>query len=205
LGSKYEGATDEQIIEMYKSGDESAFEYLIHKYKYLVRIKIRNSFLQGADTDDLLQEGVIGLFKAVRDYDAAKAASFKGFAELCITRQIYSAIKLSARQKHRPLNDYTSLNASVGESEEQPLHETLDMGGYEDPVEKLIDRESLEEFEANAVRELSDFELDVLNLHLNNYSYKIISDATGKSTKSVDNALSRIKKKIQKMIKESEM
>ena len=203
--SLYETATDEKIIEMYKAGDELAFEYLIHKYKILVRYKIRNNFLQGADRDDLLQEGLIGLFKAIKDYDASKAASFKVFAELCITRHIYSAIKMSSRQKHSPLNNYMSLSTPASDETEQPMYDSVDIGGYEDPVEKLINQESFEEFESGAVRELSKFELEVLNLYLNNYSYQRISEITGKSVKSVDNGLQRIKKKIEKLMKESEM
>jgi len=205
--SNYETATDEEAIAMYKSGDELALEFLINKYKYLVRYKIRNNFLQGADNDDLLQEGIIGLYKAVRDYDPDKAASFKVFADLCITRQINSAIKMSSRQKHIPLNNYTSLSApnSFNEDNDQPLSEVLDIGGYEDPVEKLIDNETFAEFESNAMRELSSFELKVLNLYLNNFSYHRISEITGKPVKSVDNALQRIKKKIEKIIKESEV
>ncbi|MEI6602970.1 MAG: RNA polymerase sporulation sigma factor SigH [Clostridia bacterium] len=202
---KYDALPDDQIIALYKAGDEWAFEYLINKYKYLVRYKIRNNFLQGADKDDLLQEGIIGLYKAIRDYDTEKAASFKVFAELCITRQIHSAIKMSARQKHIPLNNYMSLSTPVNEDTDQPLYDAVDIGGYEDPMEKLINLETFAEFETNAMRELSKFELAVLNLYLNNFSYHRISELTGKSVKSVDNGLQRIKKKIEKLIKESEM
>jgi len=205
LFSRYEGATDEEVIELYKAGDEMAFEYLITKYKYLVRFKIRNNFLRGADKDDLIQEGVIGLYKAIRDYNALKAASFKVFAELCVTRQINSAIKMSTRQKHIPLNNYISLSAPSGEDSDRPMFDSIDIGGYVNPVERLIDRETFAAFETSAMKELSTFELEVLNLYLNNYSYHRISEITGKSVKSVDNGLQRIKKKIEKLIKESEM
>lgn len=203
--SKYETASDEEIIVMYKAGDELAFEYLVTKYKYLVKFKIRNNFLRGADKDDLIQEGSIGLFKAIRDYNALKAASFKVFAELCVTRQINSAIKMSTRQKHIPLNNYMSLSTPTSDENDHPLFDSIDIGGYEDPVKKLIDSETFEAFESCAMKELSVFELEVLSLYLNNYSYHRISEKTGKSVKSVDNGLQRIKKKIEKLVKESEL
>lgn len=205
LDTKYESICDPEIIAMYKAGDEMAFEHLVKKYRYLVSFKIRHNYLRGADKDDLLQEGIIGLYKAIRDYDPNKAASFKVFAELCVTRQINSAIKMATRQKHIPLNSYMSLNAPNNDNGDRQMFDVMDIGGYDDPMETLIDNETFSSLEVCACRELSDFELKVLSLYLNNCSYHRISELTSKSVKSVDNALQRIKKKIEKIVKENDL
>ena len=196
MGANYEETTDSELIRLTREGDSLALEFLISKYKNSVKIKARSYFFTGADFDDVLQEGMIGLFKAVRDYDG-KSAAFSTFAELCITRQIITAVKRSTRQKHLPLNTYLPINRFGGEPtpEAEPLLDTT-----AEPLEQLIIREAMNNIESGIARELSAFERGVLALYLRGDSYTDISVQLGKSEKSIDNALQRIRKKIGRII-----
>ena len=192
----YENMTDEEIVSLAEK-DRSAEEFLLNKYKNLVKSRAKMYFLAGGDNDDLMQEGMIGLFKAIHDYNSDKQASFYSFAELCVKRQIFTAIKTAARQKHQPLNTYISLNKPVYEDvSERTLVETLAERESVDP-EKLYRRhEKLKDIEKEIDEKLSDLEKRVLILHLQGMSYQEISEIINKPTKSIDNALQRIKKKL---------
>ena len=191
---QYSKYSDEELIQRLRAGETGIADYLIEKYKYLVRRKARAMFLIGGDTDDLIQEGMIGLFKAVRDYHPGKEASFVTFAQMCIDRQIYSAVQSSNRQKHMPLNTYISLSQ---EDEESPLAQAW----VETPEEIIIDRENTRALEDEIKSALSPMENTVLNYYLEGgitYEEKSeFSDVGGKNPKSVDNALRRIRTKIR--------
>ena len=192
---------DERLLVLAGSGDKKAEESLINNYKFLVRAKARSYFLVGADTDDIMQEGMIGLFKAIRDYDRDKQTSFKTFAELCITRQIISAIKAATRQKHAPLNSYVSLSKPVyDEQSDKTLHEVINSLETADPEEIVIKRE---EFEAvgEMIRDiLSPFEKQVLSCYLDGLAYREIAERLQKENKAIDNALQRIKRKLLRLL-----
>ena len=187
---QYSKYSDEELIQRLRAGETGIADYLIEKYKYLVRRKARAMFLIGGDTDDLIQEGMIGLFKAVRDYHPGKEASFVTFAQMCIDRQIYSAVQSSNRQKHRPLNTYISLSQ---EDEESPLAQAW----VETPEEIIIDRENTRALEDEIKSALSPMENTVLNYYLEGKSYADIGMLMDKNPKSVDNALRRIRTKIR--------
>ena len=192
----YENMTDEEIVALAEK-DRSAEEFLLNKYKNLVKSRAKMYFLAGGDNDDLMQEGMIGLFKAIHDYNSDKQASFYGFAELCVKRQIFTAIKTAARQKHQPLNTYISLNKPVYEDvSERTLVETLAERESVDPEKLYIMHEKLKDIEKEIDEKLSDLEKRVLILHLQGMSYQEISEIINKPTKSIDNALQRIKKKL---------
>ena len=202
---KYEGMSDVELIMRSREGDTDITDYLMEKYKDLVRNKTKSMFILGADNDDLIQEGMIGLFKAVRDYDAGRDASFYTFAELCISRQIYTAVQASRRKKHIPLNNYISLYGNVSDNlqdDEKYLIDALQQSGSLSPEEMFIDRENVEGLEQKIEESLSPFEKQVLDLHLTGMSYVQIARILGKDEKSTDNALSRLKVKIKKIIKE---
>lgn len=184
--------TDEALIERLRAGESAIADYLMEKYKGLVRKKARAMFLIGGDTDDLIQEGMIGLFKAVRDYQPDREASFQSFANICIDRQIYTAIKSSNRQKHQPLNTYVSL--SDGEAEESFRDSCVE---YDNPESILIDRENVEALENEIKKSLSPLENRVLQLYLDGNGYMDIARILGKTPKSIDNALQRIRGKIK--------
>ena len=186
---QYSKYSDEELIQRLRAGETGIADYLIEKYKYLVRRKARAMFLIGGDTDDLIQEGMIGLFKAVRDYHPGKEASFVTFAQMCIDRQIYSAVQSSNRQKHMPLNTYISLSQ---EDEESPLAQAW----VETPEEIIIDRENTRALEDEIKSALSPMENTVLNYYLEGKSYADIGMLMDKNPKSVDNALRRIRTKI---------
>ena len=191
----YENMTDEEIVSLAEK-DRSAEEFLLNKYKNLVKSRAKMYFLAGGDNDDLMQEGMIGLFKAIHDYNSDKQASFYSFAELCVKRQIFTAIKTAARQKHQPLNTYISLNKPVYEDvSERTLVETLAERESVDPEKLYIMHEKLKDIEKEIDEKLSDLEKRVLILHLQGMSYQEISEIINKPTKSIDNALQRIKKK----------
>ncbi len=199
----YEQYTDEELILRLRDGDSAVTDFIMDKYKNLVRSKAKAMYILGADNEDLIQEGMIGLFKAVRDYDTGRDASFYTFAELCITRQIYTAIQASGRQKHIPLNTYISLYSANGDrdtSESELIH-TIPAGRGNDPEELVIEKEKLEVLEQIIDSELSIFEKAVLDLYLTGMPHSQIAAVLGKDVKSTDNALTRIKSKIRREMK----
>ena len=190
----YANCSDEELILRLHEGEEEISDYLMEKYKEFVRRKARAMYLMGGETDDLIQEGMIGLFKAVKDYRPEKDASFRTFDGLCIDRQLYSAIQSSNRKKHLPLNSYVSLNSE---------NETGDLEGQwsENPEALIIDRERTSALEEEIRKMLSPMENKVLKYYLQGYGYVKIAELMGKNSKAVDNALQRIRGKIQKMQK----
>lgn len=199
---KYALMTDEQIVIMANEEEGSlALEYVLHKYKNYVRAKARSYFLVGADKEDIVQEGMIGLYKAVRDYDVEKNASFRAFAELCITRQIITAIKTATRQKHQPLNSYVSLNKPVYDEEsERTLVDIIAASKVSNPEEIVIDQEDYASMEEEISKMLSSLENQVLTYYLHGLSYQQIARNLGRHEKSIDNALQRAKGKIDKFL-----
>ena len=201
---KYLSFTDEQIVEMSHSGDVSAEEYLLDKYKNFVRSKARSYFLVGADHEDIVQEGMIGLYKAIRDFRPDKLSSFKAFAELCITRQIITAIKTATRQKHIPLNNYVSLNKPLYDEEsDRTLLDVIVEGRISDPEELIINMENVGNIRSKISEVLSGLEQEVLNAYLDGKSYQEIADTLGRHVKSIDNALQRVKRKLEKYLEEN--
>lgn len=199
----YDSMTDDELLRLHRAGDARAEETLYARYKQIVRSKARTYFLVGADHEDIIQEGMIGLYKAVMDYQFDKAASFRGFAELCITRQIITAIKSATRKKHVPLNTYISFNRSVYEGEnERPLIDVLTSTRISDPEEVLIGRESYAAVADSIEHSLSKLEHNALGLYLYGYSYQQIADMLQITTKSVDNAIQRVKKKLEARLNE---
>ena len=199
---KYDNMADEDIIDAVRAGHPLALEFLISKYKNFVKSKARTYFLIGADRDDIVQEGMIGLFKAIRDYDKAKLASFRSFAEICITRQIITAIKTATRQKHIPLNSYISLNKPVFEQEsDRTLMDILEGTKDPDPLEIFIGREEVVHMEFQIGEMLSELEWKVLRRYVEGKSYQEISAEIHRDVKSIDNALQRVKKKLEKHLK----
>ncbi len=196
--------TDEELVTRSWSGDDEALEILLTRYRNFVRMKARSYFLVGADREDVVQEGMIGLYKAIRDYDLDREASFRGFAELCITRQIITAIKTATRQKHIPLNSYVSLSKPLAADDDQDrsLADVLQTAHVADPAELLISNEEMQSIKMCFNEILSDFEADVLHLYVEGKSYQEISEHLGRHVKSVDNALQRIKRKVELHIKQ---
>ena len=196
----YGQATDEELIVRLRDGEEAITDHIMDKYKNLVRNKARSMYILGADREDLIQEGMIGLFKAIRDYDSGRDASFFTFAELCISRQMYSAVQAAGRMKHIPLNSYISLYDRSDEEEgEDGLMGTLADHGRS-PEELFIDKENVELLEKRMEQELSGFEKQVLDLYITGMSYGQIAKVLGRDEKSTDNALQRLRAKIRKMI-----
>ncbi len=190
--------TDEQLLARIREGDGEAERLLYERYKQLVRSRAHSYFLIGADHEDLVQEGMLGLYKAVCEYDEAKAASFKSFAELCVTRQILSAIKNATRKKHTPLNNYISLNSSPLEAEgELTLLDTMRSIRVADPEDVVIGRESFERMVQYLEKTLSPMERRVLSLYLDGFSYPQIAAHINRPLKSVDNAMQRVKRKLE--------
>ena len=202
--SKYRDMDDEQLIVQIHDGAEGDMvEYLMNKYKDLVRKKAASMYILGADRDDLIQEGMIGLFKAVRDYDCGRDASFSTFAELCISRQMYSAIKTLARKKHAPLNSYISIYATREDPErgiDPPLEDILEADPNYVPEKYVIDQEDLQSLEDVIDSQLSDLERQVLDLYITGMSVKEISAVLGRDEKSTDNAMQRIRNKLKKYL-----
>ena len=193
--------TDEEIIKKSKDGNGYATEYILKKYMNFVRAKSRTYFLIGADKEDIIQEGMIGLYKAIRDYNPDAGSSFKSFAELCITRQIITAIKTATRQKHMPLNSYVSLSKPVFETDnERILLDTIIEQPKLNPEEIMLDKERFNSIEEKIYQILSKLEWTVLSNYLDGKNYSEIAAIIGKSEKSIDNALQRIKKKIEKYV-----
>ena len=196
--ANYEQMTDEQLIEKLRKGDRDIMDYIMEKYKNLVRKEANAMYLLGGENDDLIQEGMIGLFKAVQDYDLKQGASFFSFAKLCITRQMYSAIEASRRKKHGPLNSYVSFYEQ-GE-DESSLADTMEAGGESNPEELFVSQEYVRILQSRLEESLSDLENRVLYLHLMGTDYKTIARLLDKSPKTVDNALQRIKNKTEKIL-----
>ena len=195
--SRYAEYSDEKIVEMSHGGDSAAEEFLLDKYKNFVRSKARSYFLVGADHEDIVQEGMIGLYKAIRDFRPDKLSSFRAFAELCITRQIITAIKTATRQKHIPLNSYVSLNKPLYDDEsDRTLLDTITDGVTGNPEDLMISQEELGSINERINETLSPLEMDVLMAYLDGKSYQEIAVALGRHAKSVDNALQRVKKKL---------
>jgi len=198
----YRNCDDEELICLACQGDLIAEETLINKYKKLVKIKARSYFLIGADTEDIIQEGMIGLYKAVRNYQFKKLSSFKAFAELCITRQIITAIKSATRQKHIPLNSYISLNRPIyNEDSDRTLLDIVDNICINDPQDLFLNCEKLNNLKVRIKKILSDLERDVLESYLDAKSYQEIAVDLGRHVKSIDNALQRIKRKLELITK----
>ena len=195
--------TDEQVVLLAQEPDSPALEYLLNKYKNFVRTKARSYFLIGADHEDIVQEGMIGLYKSIRDYKEEKLSSFRAFAELCITRQIITAIKTATRQKHIPLNSYISLNKPIYEEDsDRTLLDVITEEGLSNPEDMLIDREDLSVIEGKIGQMLSDLEKEVLVRYMEGKSYVEIADEMHRHVKSIDNALQRIKRKLLKYLEE---
>lgn len=195
-------AEDEELVEQIRSGDDAALENLMNKYKSFVRAKSRSYFLIGGDHEDIVQEGMIGLYKAIRDYKGDKLSSFRAFAELCITRQIITAIKTATRQKHLPLNSYVSLDKPIyDEDSERTLLDVLCGSKMSDPEELFINQEEFDDIETKIQEILSDLEQKVLMLYLDGRSYQEISTELNRHVKSIDNALQRVKRKLERHIK----
>lgn len=195
----YSGLTDEQVVAIAQAGDGAATDYLIAKYKNFVRSRARSYFLIGADKEDIIQEGMIGLYKAIRDYRADKLCTFHAFAELCITRQIITAIKTATRQKHLPLNSYVSLNKPLYEEEsDRTLLDVITSARSQNPEELMINAENRTVIEGKIQELLSDLEREVLASYLDEKSYQQIADELQRHVKSIDNALQRVKRKLEK-------
>ena len=197
LMKQYDGIKDEELISRFKNGESEILDYLMEKYKNMVRKKARTMFLIGGENDDLIQEGMIGLFKAVRDYQPDKDATFQTFASICVDRQIYNAIQSSNRQKHQPLNSYVSLSEQGGENEEH-LGDTW----VENPESIIIDQENVENLEQEITTTLSPMENQVLEYYLAGNGYGEIAELMGKTPKSIDNALRRIRTKIKEQLEQ---
>ena len=201
---RFSGYSDEEIVQLCHDGDTMAEEFLLNKYKNFVRSKARSYFLIGADHEDIVQEGMIGLYKAIRDYRPDKLSSFRAFAELCITRQIITAIKTATRQKHIPLNNYVSLNKPLYDEEsDRTLRDVIIEGRTSDPEEMIINMENVGNIRAKISEVLSGLEQEVLNAYLDGRSYQEIAESLGRHVKSIDNALQRVKRKLEKYLEEN--
>lgn len=204
----YSNYMDEELILRLRDGETTVTDFIMEKYKNLVRSKAKSMYILGADSEDLIQEGMIGLFKAIRDYDSGRDASFSTFADLCVSRQMYTAVQASRRQKHTPLNTYISLYSAGkerGENEEVELVNSLVSKVDINPEDLLIDKENVENLAREIEKELSHFENQVLDLYLTGMSYSQIAKVLGKDDKSTDNALSRIKSKVKKILSREKM
>lgn len=198
---EYDFKADEDIVELVRFGNSEALEYLINKYRSFVRAKARSYFLIGAEREDIVQEGMIGLYKAIRDFRGDKLASFKAFAELCITRQIITAIKTATRQKHIPLNSYISLDKPIyDEDSDRTLLDVICGSRVCDPEEMIINQEEFYGLEDMMSEILSDLERRVLMLYLDGRSYQEIAVDLDRHVKSIDNALQRVKRKLERYL-----
>lgn len=192
--------SDEQVVELAKSGDEDAYKHLMARYRNYVYVKAKTYYLKGAEQDDLVQEGMIGLYKAVRDYNPERSA-FRAFAKVCVLRQILTAVKNSTRNKHVPLNTYVSLNVNANDNpEDEYWLDIADEKNSCNPEAMLIDQENLSGIEYRINQILSKMELEVLAYYIDGFSYREIAQKTGRDAKAVDNAIQRIRKKIEKVL-----
>ena len=195
----YEDKTDEELLGMFRAGDPDIMDYLMEKYKNMVRMKANTMFLLGGETDDLIQEGMIGLFKAIRNFNPEKESSFSSFASLCITRQIYKAVEAASRKKHGPLNTYVSLSVEDETESSHQLQNQWKASSLNNPENLLINQEEMEQFLETLNNTLSPLERQVMNMYLSGKNYHQIAEILGKSEKSIDNALHRMKQKISRM------
>jgi RNA polymerase sporulation-specific sigma factor len=197
---------DEQLVARWQTGDEGALEVLLQRYRRFARSKARSYFLVGADADDVEQEGLIGLYKAARDFRADRQSTFRAFAELCVTRQVISAIKAATRQKHQPLNRYVSISGSRGsdDSGDGSVEELLDDHRAADPADEVISQEQIQAMRRSMSESLSGLEVDVLRLYVEGKSYQEIGCQLGRHVKSIDNALQRIKRKLDHHLSEGD-
>ncbi|TCO75032.1 RNA polymerase sigma-30 (SigH) subunit [Marinisporobacter balticus] len=201
FAQKIELRIDEDVVEDARNGNDAAQEHLIKKYKNFVRAKARSYFLIGADREDIIQEGMIGLFKAIRDFKPDKLSSFRAFAELCITRQIITAIKTATRQKHIPLNSYVSLNKPIYDEEsDRTLLDVISGAKISDPEELIISREEITHIESKIGEILSELEWTVLMEYLQGKSYQEMAVEMNRHVKSIDNALQRVKRKLERYL-----
>ena len=205
MKDSYGEYTDEELIVLLRDGENDITDYIMEKYKGMVKAKAKSMYLLGGDSDDLIQEGMIGLFKAIRDYDSGRDASFSTFADLCVSRHMYTAVQASSRKKHMPLNTYISLySKNIGPdgdgNEENSLMNAIPAALEMSPEELFIDRENVEGLEQAIEKELSGFEKQVLDLYITGMSYNQIARVLGKDGKSTDNALQRIKAKLRRAI-----
>jgi len=201
LGYPYDAMVDEEVVESAREGSDLAQEFLINKYRNFVRAKARSYFLIGADREDIIQEGMIGLYKAIRDFRSDKLSSFRAFAELCITRQIITAIKTATRQKHIPLNSYVSLNKPIyDEDSDRTLLDVISGSKITDPEELIISREEFGDIEEKMGEILSELEWKVLMAYLDGKSYQEIAADLRRHVKSIDNALQRVKRKLERYL-----
>jgi RNA polymerase sporulation-specific sigma factor len=201
----YQHENDEEVVRFAREGDSIATEYLINKYRNFVRVKAKSYFLVGADREDIIQEGMIGLYKAIRDFKEDKLSSFKAFAELCITRQIITAIKTATRQKHIPLNSYISLNKPIyDEDSDRTLIDVLTGVKVTNPEEVFITHELSDDLREKIQENLSELESQVLMSYLEGKSYQEMAKELKRHVKSIDNALQRVKRKIEKTLCEKD-
>jgi RNA polymerase sporulation-specific sigma factor len=198
-----EGATDEELVHSFREGDQSAVGSLLNRYRGFTRLKARSYFLAGADRDDIVQEGMIGLYKAIRDFDPGHETSFRSFAEVCITRQIITAVKTATRQKHTPLNTYVSLSKPLGDADDPDwaLQDVIQGPNASDPAELVISGEEMQNMKMAFAEILSDFEAEVLHMYVEGKSYQEIAEHLDRHVKSIDNALQRIKRKVELHLK----
>lgn len=203
MSGRYGNTTDEELIDRIRQGESQITDYIMEKYKNLVRKKAKSMYILGADNDDLIQEGMIGLFKAVRDYDAGRDASFYTFADLCVSRQMYNAVQASRREKHAPLNSYISLYEDMAETEEDGAMELVNVIASNietNPEQIFIDKENVAQIETIIEKELSSFEKQVLDLYITGMAYSQIAKVLGRDEKSTDNALQRLKTKLRRAV-----
>ena len=194
--------SDEELVELAHAGDNDAIDVLLTRYRHYARAKARSYFLAGADKEDIVQEGMIGLYKAIRDFEPEHNTAFRAFAELCITRQIITAIKTATRQKHQPLNSYVSLNRPLagGDDDDRSLSDSIETIEVSDPAQLVISAEEVRTIKAQMGEVLSPFEVEVLEYYIDGRSYQQIADMLGRHVKSIDNALQRIKRKLERHI-----
>src|SRR5229473_1973728 len=205
VGLEYHERPDEDLVATAKGGDPMAMEYLLNKYKNFVRIKAKSYFLIGADREDIIQEGMIGLYKAIRDFRRDKLSSFRAFAELCITRQIITAIKTATRQKHIPLNSYISLNKPIyDEDSDRTLLDVISSIKVSDPEELVINQEASATMRERIRKNLSELECKVLTAYLEGKSYQEMANELNRHVKSIDNALQRVKRKLERNLEGEE-
>ncbi|WP_298833453.1 RNA polymerase sporulation sigma factor SigH [uncultured Planococcus sp.] len=203
---RFTDMTDEELVSLVHSGNTEALDFLITKFRPFVRMKARSYFLIGADKEDIIQEGMIGLYKAIRDFRSDKLSSFRAFAELCIIRQIITAIKTATRQKHIPLNSYVSLDKPIYDEEsDRTLMDVLTGNGVDDPEDLIIHNEEFQYMEEKMGEVLSELEREVLTLYLDGQSYQEISEKLERHVKSIDNALQRVKRKLERHLQINEM
>ncbi len=201
---RYADMTDEDVVALAQNGDGDALVYLLNKYKNFVRSKARSYFLIGADHEDIVQEGMIGLYKSIRDFQPTRLASFRSFAELCVKRQIITAIKAATRQKHVPLNSYVSLNKPLYDEESDRTLLDVIEGRVTNPEDLYISKEDLKNIQSQMDLLLSDLERQVLEAFMDGKSYQEIAETLGRHVKSIDNALQRVKRKLFKFLEENQ-